>query len=209
MNPISNFPSTSRTQQQSTSTAQPPSNDGSEGASGSFAQHKVDISKYSKPMVLKYLCDNARGQGPALSHPHASVMAHRRPMNIFVLDRRIEENWSQGRGLYFDYLGTIPLKIDISGSELDTTEYDRYHGDGCAARAIAKLETAVQENPDAEQQIERTAEQLARAQNILYPEESRRFDQALADVTDLEELTQDQLLKVVEFGLYGKGDGKI
>lgn len=209
MNPTSNFPSTSGTQQQSTSTVQPPSNDGSEGASSSFAQRKVDITKYSKPMVLKYLCDNARGQGPALSQPHASVMALRQPMNIFVLDRRIEENWSQGRGLYFDYLGTIPLKIDISGSELDTTEYDRYHGDGCAARAIAKLETAVQENPDAEQQIERTAEQLARAQNILYPEESRRFDQALADVTDLEELTQDQLLKVVEFGLYGKGDGKI
>lgn len=209
MNPTSNFPSISGTQQQSTSTAQPPSNDGSEGASGSFVQHKVDISKYSKPMVLKYLCDNARGQGPALSHLHASVMALRRPMNIIVLDRHIEENLSQGRGLYFDYVDTIPLKVDVSGSELDTTEYDRYHGDGCAARAIAKLETAVQENPDAEQQIERTVEQLARAHNVLYPEESRRFDQALADVTDLEELTQEQLLKVIDFGLYGKGDGKI
>ena len=54
MDPTSNFPSISGTQQQSTSTAQPPSNDGSEGASGSFVQHKVDISKYSKPMVLKY-----------------------------------------------------------------------------------------------------------------------------------------------------------
>ena len=136
-------------------------------------------------------------------------MAHRRPTNIIVLDRHIEENLSQGRGLYFGCIDTIPLKVDISGSELDTTEYDRCHGDGCAARAIAKLETAVQENPDAEQQIERTVEQLARAQNVLYPQESRRFDLALADVTDLEELTQEQLLKVIDFGLYGKGDGKI
>ena len=208
MNPTSNFPSISGTQQQSTSTAQPPSNDGSEGASGSFAQHKVDISKYSKPMVLKYLCDSARGQGPALSHPHASVMALRRPMNFIALDRHIEENLSQGRGLRFDYVDTIPLKVDVSGSELDTTEYDRYHGDGCAARAIAKLETAMQKNPDVEH-MERMREQLAPKLNEEYPEESHRFDRALAGVTDLEELTQDQLLKVVEFGLYGRGDGKI
>ena len=206
MNPTSNFPSISGTQQQSTSTAQPPSNDGSGEASASFAQHKVDISKYSKPMVLKYLCDNARGQGPALSHLHASVMALRRPMNIIVLDRRIEENLSQGRGLYFDYVDTIPLKVDISGSELDTTEYDRYHGDGCAARAIAKLETAVHTRISEAGVVE---QQLARAHNVLHPEESRRFDQALADVTDLEGLTQEQLLKVIDFGLYGKGDGKI
>lgn len=159
-------------------------------------------------MVLKYLCDNARGEGSALSSPHARMMALRRPMNILILDHHIEKNLSQGRGLRFDYIDTIPVKIDISGTELDTTEYDHYHGDGCAARAIAKLETAMQKNPDVEH-VERRREQLAPKLNEEYPEESRRFDQALADVTDLEELTQDQLLKVVEFGLYGKGDGKI
>ena len=159
-------------------------------------------------MVLKYLCDNARGEGPALSSPHAHMMALRRPMNILTLDHHIEENLSQHRGLRFNYIDTIPVKIDISGSEIDATEYDRFHGDGCAARAIAKLETALRENPDAEK-MERTWEPLARKHRALYPQESHRFDQALADVTDLEKLTQEQLLKVIDFGLYGKGDGKI
>jgi hypothetical protein len=41
--------------------------------------------------------------------------------------------------LYFDYVGGRPLKIDITGDELDPRLYDRDQGEGAAAMAISEL----------------------------------------------------------------------
>lgn len=45
---------------------------------------------------------------------------------------------SRGR-LYFDYVKGRPLKIDLTGDEMDTYLYNRDQGDGAAEAVVAAL----------------------------------------------------------------------
>lgn len=43
------------------------------------------------------------------------------------------------RSMYFDYVKGRPLKIDLSGDEMDTHLYNRDQGDNAAEKIVAKL----------------------------------------------------------------------
>ncbi|MBO9496370.1 hypothetical protein J7438_20135 [Thalassotalea sp. G20_0] len=114
----------------------------SQGASGFFGQHQVRISELSKPLVLKCLWDNAKGGGAAycnIKNPAILMSMRLLPeMDIKVAEQHIQNAQSKNLPLSFDYLDTKPLKINITGNDLDTQSYDYYHGDGSAKRAIEK-----------------------------------------------------------------------
>ncbi len=170
------------------------SSNGSQGASAFLGQHHVSISEISKPLVLKCLWDNAKGEGVAFANINnpAILMAMRilPEMDIKVAEQHIQNAQSKNLLLSFDYLDTRPLKIDITGDNLNTQSYDHYHGEGCAKMAIEK------------------AKELA---NKSHPEERYlfdRFEQAKANHPNSKELTEDQLLDCLMSALHGKDDGE-
>jgi hypothetical protein len=60
---------------------------------------------------------------------------------------KLHLTWSSKSGrYYFDYVdlgsGPRPLKVNLSGSEFDSSSYDEYHGDGLAASIISNLRKA-------------------------------------------------------------------
>ena len=73
----------------------------------------IDISKMSKPDVLKKLYD-------------AAIPDYFRAIAGSKADMRIEEaiKYIMGDALYFDYISGVCLKIDLSDNFLDTRLYD-------------------------------------------------------------------------------------
>ncbi|MBO9494558.1 hypothetical protein J7438_10720 [Thalassotalea sp. G20_0] len=183
------------------SAAQKSSTNGSQGVSAFFGQHQVSISKLSKPLVLKCLWDNAKGEGVAftkIKNPAILMAMKLLPeMDIKIAEQHIQNAQSKNLPLSFGYLDNKPLEINITGNNLNTQSYDHYHGDGSAKRAIYKAK----ELDDREK----------------YPEERYlfdQFDQAVADHPNSGELTEDQLLDCLMSALHGKdnppvpGNGK-
>lgn len=172
-----------------------PSGSDSQKGPGSFAQRGVvDISGLKKPLVLKHLWDNAQGEGPGSEHEsfqRLASMLRSRKMSITKAEEHIQRCLSEGQPLKFDDLAGKSLRVDISGNQMETYLYDDTHGQGAAETAISKARNSIcKEN---------------------FPNEFHRFDQAVAasNVTDLKELTEDQVTKLLAFTLYGEGDGKI
>lgn len=126
--------------QQRSSPALPPSSDGSCEASSSFVQHQVSIAGLSKALVLKCLWDSAKGEGVAFKNvPSARLtMGMLSEMDIKVAKQHCLASQYYVVPLSFDYVALKPIKTDIGGSSIDTRTYDRYHGNGCARRAIAR-----------------------------------------------------------------------
>ena len=178
-----------------TDAGQQPSDNDSHKNLGSFAQRGVvDISGLKKPLVLKHLWDNAQGEGPGSEHEsfqRLASMLRSRKMSITKAEEHIQRCLSEGQPLKFDDLAGKSLRVDISGNQMETYLYDDTHGEGAAETAISKARNSIcKEN---------------------FPNEFHRFDQAVAasNVTDLKELTEDQVTKLLAFTLYGEGDGKI
>lgn len=196
MNPPSKLTSsTVTTSQRRFFPTQQPSSSDFQAASGSFAQRKVvDISGLSKPLVLKYLWDNAQGEGPRSEHESLQRLASMfrfSKMSIKKAEQHIQRCQSEGRPLKFDVLAGKSLRVDISRNQMNTDFYDDTHGPGAAETAISKARNSISEEN--------------------FPDEFQRFDQAVAasNVTSMKELTEDQVSNLLAYTLYGEGDGKI
>lgn len=157
-----------------------------QGASSNFSRHKVSISDLSKPLVLKYLWDNAQGEGPAYKdNPGVSATMRFLPeMDIEAAQQYIQEALSNNKRLYFETLNGKPLKIDITDNVLCTLSYNNCHGDGTASRAIEMVrQHSLRKN---------------------YLEEFERFDQAKIEHPELNEITDGTLSKLLQIALYPK-----
>lgn len=162
---------------------------------GSFAQRNVvDISGLNKPLVLKYLWDNAQGEGPRSadeSFQNLASMLRFRKMSITKAEEHIQRCQSEGRPLKFDFLAGKSLRVDISRNQMNTYLYNQTHGSGAAETAISKARNSKPEER--------------------FPDVFQRYDQSVAAANhpNMEELTGDQLSKLLAYTLYGRGDGKI
>ena len=139
MNPSANLSGKISLQQRS-SPAMSPSSDGSCKASSSFGQHRVSIAGLSKALVLKCLWDSAKGKGVAFENvPSARLtMGMEQEMDIKVAKQHCLASLGYVIPLSFDYVAAKPIKTDIRWSSIDTRDYDKYHGNGCARRAIER-----------------------------------------------------------------------
>ncbi len=139
MNPSANLPGKISLQQRS-SPALSSFSDGSYKASSTFGQHQVSIAGLSKALVLKCLWDSAKGEGVAFKDvPYARLtMGMLSEMDINVAKQHCLVSQGYVIPLCFDYVAAKPIQTDISGSSIDTRTYDRYHGNGCARRAIER-----------------------------------------------------------------------
>lgn len=124
------------------------SNNSRQGDYAVFAEREVSIEGLSKALVLKSLYDYACGHGRALEEapPELGLFVMRKPMDIKVAQRTIEEYKRDGRKLWFDYVNSKPIKTNISENTIDATSYDNNHGLGAANDAImlARLSMAGQ-----------------------------------------------------------------
>jgi|GEM_PF-6962439 len=209
MNPSSNFHSGISTQQQLLTIRNTPNND-SQGASASFSRHQVSIAGLDKSLVLKCLWDGAHGEGEAFANvPEVPKLMRLRlrEMDINVAEQHIQKAQRESLSLDFDYLDYKPMKIDISGNDINTESYDYHNGDGSARRAIEKVRAlATDQKPLTDSGGSLLCDRNLRKECL---KEFQRFDQATANVSDVEDLTDDQRSKLLEFVLYNKGDGVI
>ena len=172
-----------------------PSDSDSQKVLGSFAKRDVvDISGLNKPLVLKYLWDNAQGEGPRSadeSFQNLASMFRFKKMSITKAEEHIQRCLSEGQPLKFDTLAGKSLRVDISRNQMNTDFYDETHGSGAAETAISKARNS---NPE-----ER------------FSGEFQRYDQAVAAANhpNMKELTEGQLSNLLAYTLYGRGDGKI
>jgi len=110
---------------------------------------KIEIVGLSKADVLLNLYNNAKfaGEGFA-SQPMMKVMYRMNPFGKSEAADAAIEKAIKNNDFYFDYIdlgaGPRPLKVDLSGFDFDSTNYDRNHGhDGYAAEIIDRLRAAV------------------------------------------------------------------
>lgn len=124
------------------------SNNSRKGVYATFARKKLSIAGLSKALVLKSLYDRACGHGRTFEElpPELRLFPMRKPMDINVAQRKIDEYRSEGRKLWFDYVDGKLIKTNISEDEIDATSYDNSHGPGAANDAImlARLSMAAQ-----------------------------------------------------------------
>ena len=88
----------------------------------------MNIKGMSKAKILTELFNGASPIGMGAFHK----MVH--DMNEGNAEQIIERGQ-----VYFDYLHGRPLKIDLSGDELDTYLYNRDNGEGKAEEIIGKI----------------------------------------------------------------------
>lgn len=87
----------------------------------------ISIAGLDKAAVLMALYDAARPLGMGFLHYRPEPMTREQADGLLA------------KSLHFDYVGGRPLKIDLSGDELNQGLYDRDQGEGAAQRCIDKL----------------------------------------------------------------------
>jgi hypothetical protein len=88
----------------------------------------LKIANLDKAEVLVALYNAAKAQGRGfLSHKQDSVFDKEKATQLL------------SKATYFDYLDGKPLKIDLSGDELDTFLYNRNNGVDAAENALNPL----------------------------------------------------------------------
>lgn len=151
-------------------------------SSRKFALRKISIAGISKAILLKCLFDNASSMGPAFcsNHSIAVATALTPKMDIEDVEKYIQECLHDNQILRFDYFNLIPLKVDISGDELISTEYDKLHGSGSAERAV----------------------EMARTQTNKEKSLKCNLDELKVELPEINQLTNDDLSKLMKIALY-------
>jgi len=99
---------------------------------------RIDISGIPKWRLLKVLYNNAIPQKGSYFHtlfPHATSIFE----NMTLTDDEAKSIIEKESYLYFDYIKSKSLKVDISGDTLDSNDYDRDYGENAALKAISTL----------------------------------------------------------------------
>jgi hypothetical protein len=107
---------------------------------------KIMIVGLNKADVLLALYNNAHCEGPAMSHAPMMKMMSRMmpPATIETAQKEIDARF-KSHNFHFDYVdlggGPKSLKLDLSGFEFDSSQYDEYHGKDLAEKVINSLRT--------------------------------------------------------------------
>jgi hypothetical protein len=109
----------------------------------------VNIAGVDKGELLAELFNNSRTMGmgfiQAAAGPDVMTADKGREIVAKTINREFAHDTARmfGRAdgrLYFDYLFGRPLKVDLSGDEVDAWGYDRDNGgDGSLARIVEKI----------------------------------------------------------------------
>lgn len=103
---------------------------------------KVNIAGLDKAELFAALYNHAKPLGMGFLHYDPKVIDKKGAEELMGLgddSSRMFPGMRAGRSLYFDYVKGRPLKIDLSGDELETSLYNRDQGDGAAEKIVAAL----------------------------------------------------------------------
>lgn len=103
---------------------------------------KIDISGIDKAELFAALYNHAKPLGMGFLHYDPTPLTKESAEKLMRGgddSARMFPGMRSGRSLYFDYVKGRPLKIDLSGDEMDTYLYNRDQGDGAAERIVSEL----------------------------------------------------------------------
>ncbi len=100
----------------------------------------IDISHLSPPEVLQALYNAARQQGLGAFNEEG------RAGQDLTLDQARKLIDSHGLENRFDYVNGRVMKVELSGTTLDPTLFDRDNGEGAARRAIDSIHRSVNDD---------------------------------------------------------------
>ncbi len=95
----------------------------------------ISIAGLDKAEVLARLFNAAAEHNPEMKEARKLMGSRSRLFLPIALAREL----IAGGDLMFDYLNTIPLKLDLSGDTFDSSIFDRDNGEGLAERVIAAM----------------------------------------------------------------------
>lgn len=102
---------------------------------------KVNIAGLDKVELFAALYNHAKPLGMGMLHYDPTPLTKEAAEKLMGLgddSSRMFPGMGR-RAMYFDYVKGRPLKIDLSGDELETALYNRDQGDGAAERIVAEL----------------------------------------------------------------------
>lgn len=103
---------------------------------------KINIAGIDKAELFAALYNHAKPMGMGFLHFDPTPLDKESAEKLMARgddSHAMFPGMSTGRALYFDYVKGRPLKIDLSGDEMDTYLYNRDQGDGAAERIVAEL----------------------------------------------------------------------
>lgn len=102
---------------------------------------KINISGIDKAELFAALYNHAKPLGMGFLHYDPTPLTKEAAQSLMEAgddSSRMFPGMGR-RSLYFDYVKGRPLKIDLSGDEMDTYLYNRDQGDGAAERIVSEL----------------------------------------------------------------------
>ncbi len=103
---------------------------------------KINIAGLDKAELFAALYNHAKPLGMGLLHYDPTPLTKESAQKMMEGGDDVSRMFPgvrAGRSLYFDYVKGRPLKIDLSGDEMETSLYNRDQGDGAAERIVAEL----------------------------------------------------------------------
>lgn len=102
---------------------------------------KINIAGIDKAELFAALYNHAKPLGMGMLHYDPTPLTKESAEKLMGLgDDSARMFPGMGRrSMYFDYVKGRPLKIDLSGDELETALYNRDQGDGAAERIVEGL----------------------------------------------------------------------
>lgn len=97
----------------------------------------IDLRGLNKAKVLVALVDGAKRECPQLDT--YTLSAHKAEEMLFLATL-----WRGEKPFVFEGVWSRNLGLDLSGDELDPTEYNRHNGEGAAERIITELRQGAQ-----------------------------------------------------------------
>lgn len=110
---------------------------------------KVNIAGIDKADLLVALYNAARPVGLGYLEYDSKPMTRETALEVMEAGDDITQRltgtdiWFSRSTCRFDYVKGRPLKIDISGDEMETSGYDRDQGEGLAVSIVASLREAM------------------------------------------------------------------
>jgi len=101
----------------------------------------INIAGLDKAELFAALYNHAKPLGMGMLHYNPELLTKEAAAQLMEAGDDSSRMFpSMGKkGLRFDYVKGRPLKIDLSGDELDPWGYNRDQGDGAAERIVAEL----------------------------------------------------------------------
>ena len=103
---------------------------------------KINIAGLDKAELFAALYNHAKPLGMGFLHYDPTPLNKEEAEKLMARgddSSAMFPGFAGRRALYFDYVKGRPLKIDLSGDEMDTHLYNRDQGDGAAEKIVASL----------------------------------------------------------------------